>query len=840
VSYLIHYSGKSAIEQVGAKALNLSRLLRYGLRVPEAWFLPVSALHDFMQENRLDGHLVNLKKSSGQSLKACLSAAAELRREIRLQQLQPALLAELKNFVHGLNTETAQANFSVRSSSINEDLEQHSFAGQYSSVLNVPPLVTSLCKNIKVVWASQWSDQIISYAFKHSLPIPAPEMGVIIQRMIRPDIAGVLFSNNPYTFNKNEMIVEYVHGLGEALVSGEETPVHLTYNRNQKILNKGKEILSKTDLRAINILIDTASMLEKKTGLAVDIEWAFADGEMYYLQMRSITNFGQTGILWTDENVGEVIPDIVTPYTWSILNPVTNNAFKMFLEKLGIKDYPAEGLFGLYKGKVYFNSTAFQQTLNRFYLSGYQGGGNDRLVEKILHRIFVPFRLFGALLRFFRFSARLPRMIKEYLHGYVPKLKEISYSAKMEGVVSYKRMARIVSLHGKTMFFHISDTILAELFYQFLKKITDRWVQPKTGFGADALLTGMGEAESALSGEALWDIAMTIKKSPRLSDIFDLPDAGQIESRLAESDEGKNILAALDGFIRRYGHGALHEFELLYPRWWEDRSYIYTNIRTYLKTEIALDFEGSHKKLTVQRKDNLKTALRLIPFVLKPVFKYLYKKAAYFSGERENLKQAFIKAHSELKKHLLNTGRLLQNDGILKRRDDILFLRHEEIKKYIQDIPVKDAIISELDIRRANRSRFIREEHPARMMQIGELWRPVYDEGPAGDDDLKGIGCSAGIVEGRACIILNDSQFSRLKQGDVLIAPSTNPGWTPLFVVAAAVVTEIGGALSHGAIIAREYGIPMVAAVKKATIKIKDGDRVRVNGHTGLVHILEN
>lgn len=833
MSYLIHFKEKSTIEDVGAKALNLSRLLRFDLNVPEAWFLPVSALRDFLRDSGLSEKLQAVKQSK--NLGACQEAAAKLRREIMLSPLQPALIVELKNFLEAHSS----TNFSVRSSSVNEDLEQHSFAGQYSSVLNVAPLVSSISKNIKVVWASQWSEPIISYAFKHSLPIPGPEMGVILQQMVDPEIAGVLFSYNPYTFNKNEMIIEYVRGLGESLVSGEETPVHLTYNRSRKSLDNPTGSLSKSYLRAIRLLIDTAAVLEKKSGLAVDIEWAYAQGEVWFLQLRSITNYGQKGTLWTDENVGEVIPDIVTPYSWSILNPITNNAFMRFLKSINIKDYPVEGLFGLYKGKVYFNNTAFDETLNRFYLSGAKQKSAGKWFSRIAHKISVPFRVLFALLHFWRFSSRLPALIHNYLKNYKAELKSRSYAKAMTAPDSYNAMKQIIALHSQTMFYHISDTIMAELYYQFLKKMTDRWVQVKTGFGADALLLGMGDAESALSGAALWKIAQLVKRKPALIAAFEKDNCKDVEQALAGMKGGREILQALSDFIKRFGHGALHEFELLYPRWWEDRNYIYTNLRNYLTTNVDFDFDSAHRKIKQQRKDNLKQARPLIPFGLRSLFDYLYKKAAYFSGERENLKQAFIKAHSELKKHLLNIGHYLTKEKILKRPDDILFLRQAEIKKYLTDIPPRDGVQQEVDARRAQRSRFIREKHPPRMMQMGEIWRPDFDDDamPA-SDGLKGIGCSAGVIEGRACIILNETQFSKLKQGDILVTQSTNPGWTPLFVIAGGVISEIGGALSHGAIIAREYGIPMVAAVKNATVNIKDGDRVRVNGHTGSVYIL--
>jgi len=837
MAYIQNITEKVAIENVGAKAANLVRLNKYGYKVPHAFLVSVLALQDFLTINKLDKDLLNVKKSiqSGMEISECKKAAASFRDSILEAKIHESLTKEIKEKIIPL-FKKQDVKVAVRSSSINEDLEQHSFAGQYASELNVALTMSAIETNIKSVWASQWSDPIIAYSFKQGLKAPEPGMGVIIQEMVDAQIAGVLFSHNPYNFNKNEMIVEYVDGLGEALVSGEKTPTHLVYNRKVNAFKNADSTIKRKYTNVLNLLISAAHDLERKTGLAVDLEWAMANNELYLLQLRSITTISQQSILWTDENVGEVIPDIVTPFSWSILGPITNNAFRGFLKGLGIKDYPEMGLFGLFKGKVYFNSTTFNKTLQRFYLTTYLNAIKEKSGEKLLKlgRLSrLPFKLIFAMFSFLDFSRKLPDKIKNHFPEHKNVLLANTYKKGLFKKESYVCAQRLIDLHMRTMFLHISDTILAELYYQFLNRMCNRLKKNK--ITADQLLTGLDSAESAKSGEALWELSKYIKER-ELGYVFDLDNVDEVDKKLGETEIGLEILAQIKTFITLFGHEALHEFELLYPRWWEDRAYIYSNIKNYLKND-SIDLSTKKVNLHKRRKENVKKVQKKLNGPRKWIFNYFYKKAVFFSTQRENLKQAFVKSHSELKKHLLNIGSQLKAEGLFLENDDVLFLENSEIKKYADnELPVNN-IQSEINERRSRRAKFSLDKHPSKIMQIGEIWRPVYvDETDAAD--LKGIGCSSGIVEGTAKIILDADQFDNLSEGEILVTRSTNPGWTPLFVTASAIVTEIGGALSHGAIIAREYGIPMIAAVTDATTLISSGDKIRVNGDNGSIQIL--
>ena len=830
---IYHLSDTVRLVDVGAKAFNLHRLYRFGFNVPEAWFLPVEAMVVFLKENNILPALYALKQEGKVSRSNALRAARDLRAEIIKARLPHDLLQAIRDQI----IQDPSLRFSVRSSSVNEDLEQNSYAGQYASVLDVAPLVAEVERAVKHVWASQWSDPLINYAFKNSYAIPDPGMGVVIQKMVDARIAGVLFSYNPFTYNKNEMVLEYVKGLGEGLVSGEKTPEHLIYSRTTGHFKKADDIPKKY-IKPFDLLIQGANALEKKTGLAVDIEWAYDGKALYFLQLRAITTLGQNQIIWTDENVGEVIPDIVTPYSWSILNPITNGAFKRFLHELGSDAYPEQGLFGLYKGKVYLNNTAFTETMSRFYLSSYKprAEASVPLPLQWLKLFLFPVRISKAMWRVWRLSQNMGGRMSRHIAEHGQRLKTLTHTREESARQAYDKAERLIALHHETMHLHVTNTILAEFYFQILEKIIAAWGKDVPNASAGGVLAGLGEAESARSGRALWSIARKIKKYPAIQALFEIDDTRELEKKLLEKDSERVIVGEIQSFLREFGHGALHEFELLYPRWQEDRSYIYANIQNYLNGDIG-DFATQERKLAASRSEMVARLRAGMNIVKRAAFDYIYNRAALFGSQRENLKQCLLKAHFELKKHLLHIGRYLTDKKVLAAPGDILFLQHDEIRPYLAEtLPVKK-VAGLVAGRRKKRAADINEEHPSKMMQIGELWRPVIEEMDE-EGALQGIGCSAGVVEGRARIIINEQSFHKLKKGDILVAASTNPGWTPLFMTAAGVVTEIGGALSHGAIIAREYGIPMVTAVKKATKLIADGDKIRVNGSNGQVEIL--
>ena len=206
--------------------------------------------------------------------------------------------------------------------------------------------------------------------------------------------------------------------------------------------------------------------------------------------MRSITTTGQKEILWTDENVGEVIPDIVSPFSWSILGEITNSAFKDFLKTIGINNYPREGLFGLYRGKVYFNNTAFNLVMKKFYISSYFAEYKNLSFSTISNLFVLPFQLVLILVKFLKLSKKLPFQIQNHFSYHNSILNKNTINKKVPIHASFISVQNLIQLHKKTMFYHLSGTIIAEIFYQLFNKISRRWLINKN-ISADKLLVGL-------------------------------------------------------------------------------------------------------------------------------------------------------------------------------------------------------------------------------------------------------------------------------------------------------------------------------------------------------------
>jgi len=812
---------KPSQQQVGAKAYHLVRLLQNKFLVPKSVFIPVIVYSEFLADNDLTSYLNDFKQNV--DIQKIKSAAAKIRDLIITSQFSAEGLQTLQTIAELFPDKVA-----VRSSGINEDSEQQSFAGQYDTILNVPAIAASLAESLKKVWASQWNDNAVEYLLKMNQKKFEDGMGVIIQQMVQPDIAGVLFTRDPNNPSNDKIIIEYIEGLGDDLVSGLKTPQHLELPRSEKDVSRNR-IFPEKFSNQLQFLARESLKIEQVHETPVDIEWAVEQNKVYFLQSRPLTTVSEE-IIWSNENVGEVIPDVVTPYSWSILKPITNDAFAKFLKILNIKKFPVQGLFDLYKGKVYFNHSIFNKLLSGFYLG--EQLKNKSSISKFTYLI----QHLPVMIRIGTFLLRLSAKIKHYLASSEKSIKKIRFTSKSNSDLHLAQCDAIIKTHRQTMFLHLSCSIFAELYYQLLDKICSINIPSNKKISADTLLAGIEGADSAQSGRALWHLAKEISVDQTLKDLFINSEETEIERQLDNSDFGRIMKGKIQSFIERFGHGSLHEFELFYPRWHEDRSYIYTNLKNYVISLPQFDWQSNQIDLKNKQKIVYQEAEKNFPFLVKTLFRYIFKKALFYSAQRENLKQAFIKAHSELKKHLLAISDFLK----LPEPLDIFFLTDVEIikaaKKHLQEKVVHILINN----RKQERNEYLQIEHPIKVRQVGSRWYPLIENGNNDySEGLSGIACSAGIVQGTARVIIKPEEFKRMERGDILITRATNPGWTPLFVLAAAVVTEIGGALSHGAIIAREYGLPMVSAVSGITEKIKDGQLIRVDGFSGTVDIVE-
>ncbi len=813
-------------EQVGQKAAHLSYLIMHGFRVPPAFFVPLSALQETLKINGLWQEFNALARPD--TLPDLSSEALNrLRGKMGTMPLPEAFRQELKSLLSRWQKEGLQ-ELAVRSSAASEDLNTQSFAGQYETVLNVPPQLEAVERAIRRVWASLFSERVISYVRQNTRPLPAQAMGVILQEMVPARFAGVAFSQNPLQAEKEELILEYVAGNGQRLVDGQANPKRLVFSREKITAGTADFRQAEKDLPQIDAFVQLILHLEKKVGQPVDVEWAFDGQDYYFLQFRPITAL-QEGIIWSDENVGEVIPDVVTPFSWSILQPMTNGAYRYFLRRLGLR-MPKEPLFTLYEGKVYFNQNAFRKVLNAFYLSTYLNP-RKKLRITTLPALLKPGYLY---LRLAFFLLRLPYKIWPWNRSVPDRL--LFTGPKQSPQVHLKEIKQRLRWAAKVMNFHISVTIFAEIYYQALDKLCTLWCASQK-IEAARLLQGIGDVESTRPARALWEIGQFIRRNDRYREKFSQLTVDELQAWLDNLPRRDPLRKALDLFFEHYGHGALHEFELIYPRWQEDPGYILQSLRNYARyRRNGFDLQ---QRLRSLEKERIAATQKVLEYLKEQsrwkykLFRHLLKKAQYFSLERELLKQQIVRLFFGLKRHLVAVSRHFFDDD-----QSVFYLTWPEVQRLVKGQLRGKELTLKIQQRRLLRNKQMEMVHPARIKQVGTRWIPLEEAGTA-DEHLRGIPCSPGIVEGRVRVVLNIDQGAQFEKGEILVTRATNPGWTPMMVLAGGIITEIGGALSHGAIIAREFGIPMIAAVSGITGQLKSGQWVRMNGQTGTIERLE-
>jgi len=380
------------------------------------------------------------------------------------------------------------------------------------------------------------------------------------------------------------------------------------------------------------------------------------------------------------------------------------------------------------------------------------------------------------------------------------------------------------------MTIHLAVTILAGLLYDLLEKVVTRW-RGESDVTAAHLTTGLPDMKSAEVGRELEALAHEARQRPEVQRILCEAPPEVVLTRLRESAAGRAFLSRLAAFMDKHGHASLREFELSYPRWREDPTYIITMLRNRLSSPSSKKPADGKQPLQTLRRQ-----LRAHPF-RRLFFELLLYWTRRYSVARENMKYTFVMAHSHLRDVYRALGARLTKQGKLSCAEDIFFLTLEELEHLVQG--TKPEIQDMVHHRREQYHRHLEAEPPTVIVEdaAGHRWTWSAQK-PTRATVLEGLAASPGRVTGRAKVI-HDLRSAHLEAGEILVAPATNPAWSPLLLAAGGLVTEIGGLLSHGAIVAREYGLPAVLNVRDATRLIRTGQRITVDGEAGLVYLEE-
>ena len=558
------------------------------------------------------------------------------------------------------------------------------------------------------------------------------------------------------------------------------------------------------------------------------MEWAF-DGQTFrILRVRPISDSSiYQGVapdkIWTRANIGEVLPYVVTPLTWALFKT-------MLTEQPLLEDVPLRGgendkgdKIALIKGRGYIRLDFF---LNSFcYLPFVTPNIMGQALGIKLPPNMVPYnKPRGIAVRLAQWIFILTILgIVPYLSILVKRLSPLD-SAKGG------RLEELVKWIGRCFRLHFKCTAYAIGAFSFLSYVLRRWMPQEADSFLPLILIGHGNVQTASQGISLLELARYLDKKPLLKEMIrDAQSWTSTREQVEQVEGGPQFLSMFQKFLDSNGARTAGEFELALPRWREDPNFLLGTILSFSNASSAnFPFKDRKTRAEMQKEgvDYILASLR--PFQ-RNVFMRLLDSYRNFSTLRENMKYRLVEGYAELRKVFMHIGDTLVHRRILVRDSDIFFLKPQEIF-HLMNTEGSDKEIGRLIEERRRQHSLLELEHTPDLI--------IYDKdeiSSSTDNIINGIGCSPGVVEGAARVLYNISDTQLLKPGEILVAPHTDPGWTPLFLICRGIVTEIGGFLSHGATVAREYGIPCVVNVPEATTRINTGDLIRVDGTKGLV-----
>ncbi len=827
------------LAQAGAKAVALAQLLRAGLPVPPGFVITAGAF----------------RRALRSSPSAEPEKGADAQEGLTLFQIPRDVERGIKR---ALNRMPQVRLWAVRSSATAEDLPQASFAGQYESFLNVPR--DQVADSVRRCWASLFSPRAVAYRIRNKIPNDQIAMAVIVQEMVSAEMAGVLFTADPVSGDANRMVMEGAPGTGDKVVEGRVTPRRVVLSRiTCDILESDGE--GAVDGLARD-LAELALRAEHVLGSRLDIEWAVSRGEIQLLQARPITGLAsakgwEDRQYWTNINTAEVIPDVTTPATWSLLQRLLEPLFRSVFALHGA-DVRAWPIMGLVAGRVCFNANAglaavkpFWFVLERIHdVALALGGGRIDASRRLVGSIYegdlpdLGFRWHKYVLSWPEILRNVikhsPRRGDAWMGRLKARMDELE-RVEVEGLstpelMSFYSKTGSQTFEGWDLLYVLTQSMALPVFRNACRK----WLKdPELTLGY-RLFSGLGGVAEAEAGLALWRLAVLAHGDEQTERVLVSGDTWVVTlEKLRQTEPGREFIRHWEAFMLEHGHHGRGELELYNPRWRETPDYVLSLLRSYIGSVEQVNPVRNQQRLSEERRRLTEECLRRLRNPLKRwLFSRSLARAQKLTINREEWKNQAVRHIVFLRRGLLELGRRLEREHALDERDDIFFLEFAEIEE-LSAGKAAGELRERIRSRRVEYVRNLTLSPPA--VALGRFVpgsRPVSR--PRSDGKvLEGMAVSPGTIIGRAKVIMRSDNHARVLPGEILIAPYTDPAWTPYFVTAAGVVSDVGGILSHGSIVAREYGLPAVTNVGCATQAIETGDLVEVDGNLGRVRILE-
>lgn len=822
------------VDLCGGKGANLALLTQNGFPVPAGMVVTTSAYQEFV--SGLGDILALATDLSAEDPVRLQQGSAQLREELARAPLAESVVAQVRE---ALAARPEGQAYSVRSSSNLEDLASAAFAGQHDTFLNVIGPDEVLTK-VKACFLSLWHDRAIAYRREHGFDHTLASMAVVIQEMVPCDVAGVAFSINPVNGDLGTMVVDANYGLGESVVSGEAEVDHFELDKatgavkSRTVATKSHMVVSSdqgTEDRPVDEaaaccaclsdgqLAELATLLgrvERHYRFPQDIEWGLVGDTLHLLQSRPITTIPPK---WTRDESAERFPKVITPLTWDFVEAGFHESLHYSFR---LMDYPA------FRGKW-------------FASFGHYIYGNQNAVRLYAGR--APFHfttledLLGQMPRLreeYRWVQELPVTWMRDLDGYLIRLGVFSMVPlqEMNETALWAHVKEVVA-HGATYFrpniaISITQSVLCRLLLKLLAYVVgEQDARPVF----DALMSWC-ETKTGQINRELFELAHRAQQKPALAILLkEVPSREIIEDHLLAPFE--EFAAQFERFLENHGHREI-DFDAYQPPWREAPWVVLDNLKIILASPMHA--------APVKKEREIKMAAQQAEFRL---FSKLPAEAHYFFSEILRLARAYTslddlehyqttRLNQPLRMGLRALGERLVARGVLEEPMDIFYAHEAQIDTAVSaSCGTAWRLLGEQV--RTQKAACLADAAREPEWNLGESTpEPVEESG-----DMTGLAGSPGESEGEVFRVLSADDFAKFPKGAVLVAHTTSPTWTPLFYLASAVITSSGGPLSHGAVTAREMGIPAVMAVRECLSRLSNGQRVRVDGSRGRVRLVQ-
>jgi phosphoenolpyruvate synthase/pyruvate phosphate dikinase len=862
--YIIHLSESQAtLAVVGGKGTSLARLYAAGLPVPDGFNITTEAYRKFVRGNDLQNVVREAMAAIDTSKPASLEAASSrIRERFMAALIPPEIASEVINAYSDLPGQNPAV--AVRSSATAEDLPEASFAGQQETYLNVngPAAVLEATKKC---WASLWTARAIGYRARQNIDPDLVALGVVVQLLVPAEASGILFTANPVNGNPKQVVINAAWGLGEAVVGGMVTPDTLVMDKvNGHIIDQtiaDKRVMTVgvnggtqeqpvpdslkqvpvLDHEAASALNRFAIRIEKLYERPMDIEWALADGKLYIVQARPITALPT--------------PQATEAFEWGLPDPKGHYMRSSIVELLPDPLSPLFATLGM---------QAIQDGINRMMQDLFN------IKPELLTDFMLTIDGYAyqkASFTTYQWWVILSRMIPSFgrmLREGVPYWRNVAHPRYVE-VTDRWREKNITGLKPGELFTGINE--LMDAFAHHLAALMASTMGPSAGseglftkvYEKTALRPGDPSAPTFLMGfesipikaeMALFDLAQWCERKPGLCAYLTATPRAVIAAKWDRDDPPAEVSTEdwhewqvrFRDYLNHYGY-SIYDMDFSKPLPLDDPGPIIENLKIFISGEGKNPYK--RQQTYAERRE---AAVANARARLRGIKRWSFEKALKWAQSQAPLREDGIAeiglAYPALRRMLKELGNRFVAAGAIQHPDDIYWLEADEVRSAVLALEHGETL--------ENKGRAIQERKALWQMRK-QLSPPpqlppgkkllgmdvegilaMSSDGPQGNT-IRGVAASPGKVTGIACVLHGPEDFDQMQAGGILVASITTPAWTPLFALASGIVTDIGGPLSHGSIVAREYGIPAVLGTGVATRFIQNGQCITVDGNTGVV-----